>query len=415
MKRRVVITGMGAVTPVGTGIDAFWNAIKAGQNGIAPITLFDTTGYKATLAAEVKDFAPEAYMSKKEARRMDRFCQFAMAASQLCFEDAGLDPLTLSEEDRARFGIYYGSGIGGFDTMEKNACDLMSGGVRKVSPFMIPMVIINGAPGLISMRYQLKGPALSVVTACASSTDAIGLGFRLIKDGYTDRMLVGGSEAVITSLGVTGFTNMTALSTSADPDRASIPFDAERNGFIMGEGGAMLLIESLECAQARGARIYAEVLGYGSTADAHHITAPDPEARGAIAAMRSALTEASIAPERVGYINAHGTSTPPNDKMETAAIKGVFCDHAYRVPVSSTKSMTGHMLGAAGAIEAIVCALAIRDQFAPPTINLKTPDPDCDLDYLPQIGKQTPIEVAISNSFGFGGQNACLAIGRYEE
>lgn len=408
MTKRVVITGLGVVSPIGTGKEAFWEAIQVGTCGISEITAFDTTDYKAKLAAEVKDFTPESFMEKREARRMDRFAQFAMAASQLCIEDSKIDLKTV---DRDRFGIILGSGVGGLQTMAAEQTKLNEGGPRKVSPFMIPMIIVNMAPGLVAIRYGLKGTCSSAVTACASSTSSIGEAFRLIKHGYAERMLAGGSEAVITPLGVAGFTNMTALSTATDVSRASIPFDKERNGFIMGEGGAVLLLEEYEAAKARGAHIYCEILGYGSTCDAYHMTGPDPEAIGAARAMNEALQEGNIAPNQVSYINAHGTSTPPNDKMETMAIKSSLKEHAYQTPVSSTKGMTGHMLGAAGAVEGIVCALAIEQGFVPATINYQVPDEDCDLDYVPNQGRNASVEYTLNNSFGFGGHNVSLLFG----
>lgn len=409
MKRRVVVTGMGVISPVGTGNEAFWNALKSGTCGIREIESFDTTEYKAKLAAEVQDFQPDEYMDKKAAKRMDRFCQFAVAAAELCMQDAKLDMETI---DRDRFGVLVGSGVGGLQTMGAEQTKLNEGGPRKVSPFMIPMVIINLAAGHIAIRHGLNGHCSSVVTACATSANAIGDAFRMIKDGYADRMLAGGSEAVICPFGVAGFTNMTALCTKTDPTRASIPFDRERSGFVMGEGGAVLLLEEYEMAKARGAHIYGEVLGYGSTCDAYHITAPEPTGQGAVRAMTDAIREGAIQPNQVGYINAHGTSTPPNDKMETEAIKKVFGEYAYQIPVSSTKSMMGHTLGAAGAMESIVCLQAINDQFVPPTINYREADPDCDLDYVPNEGRDHPFSYALTNSFGFGGHNATLLFGR---
>lgn len=412
MAKRVVVTGMGVVSPIGTGKEPFWEAIKAGKNGIGQITLFDTSEYKAHLAAEVKDFVPEEYMEKKAAKRMDRFCQFAVAAAKLCVDDSGID---LEKVDRERFGTIVGSGVGGLRTIGDEEDKLHDGGPRKVSPFMIPMMIVNLAPGQIAIKYGLKGICASPVTACASSASAVGDAYRMIKHGYVDRVLAGGSEATISPLGVAGFTNMTALSTAEDPNRASIPFDKERHGFVMGEGGAMLLLEEYEMAKARGAKIYAEVLGYGATCDAYHITAPDPEAEGAVRSMRDAMAENDISLDKLGYINAHGTSTPPNDKMETAAIKKLLGERAYQVPVSSTKSMTGHMLGAAGALESVISICAIDDNFVPPTINLKEADPDCDLDYVANEGRAHQVDYALSNSFGFGGHNVSLLFGRCED
>lgn len=415
MKHRVVITGIGVVSPIGTGKDAYWQGLSTGRNGIHPIEGFDTTGYKATLAAEIRDFAPENYMEKKEARRMDRFCQMGMASAELCVQDSGMDMAKLSAEERARFAVLFGSGVGGFWTMESNHAALMEGGPRKVSPFMVPMIISNIAPGRVAIRYGLHGPAHNITTACASATDAIGYGLRMLRDGYGDRALCGGAEACITPMTVAGFTNMTALSNSTDPNRASIPFDAERNGFIMGEGGGTVMLETLEAARARGAKIYAEVLGYGVNCDAYHITAPSPDGAFAAAAMTMAMEEAGVRPEQVDYINAHGTSTPPNDVMETKAIKAAFGEGAKQVSISSTKSMHGHMLGAAGAVEAIACLLAMENGFVPPTINLDVPDEECDLDYTAKVGRERDIEYALSNSFGFGGHNSCICIGRFRD
>lgn len=409
MSRRVVVTGQGVISPIGNGKEAFWNALKIGENGIRPISSFDTTDYKAKLAAEVIDFEPTDYMEKKEARRMDRFCQFAVAAAKLCMEDAAID---LENIDRERFGVMIGSGVGGLQTMCLESAKLDSGGPRKVSPFMIPMIIVNLAPGHVAIRYGLKGHCASTVTACATSANTIGDAFRMIKDGYVDRMLAGGSEAVISPFGIAGFTNMTALCTSDDVERASIPFDKERSGFVMGEGGAVLLLEEYEMAKARGAKIYGEVLGYGSTCDAYHITAPDPEGYGAVRSMSEAIKESGILPENIDYINAHGTSTPLNDKMETEAIKALFGERAYKIPVSSTKSMTGHTLGAAGAMEGIVCLQAIEHGFVPPTINYRDVDLDCNLDYVPNVGREHTVNYALSNSFGFGGHNVTLLFGR---
>lgn len=415
MRRRVVISGIGAITPIGTGKEDFWQAVRRGDCGIAPIRSFDTETYKVKLAAEIPDFQAEEYMPKKVARRMDRFCQLAYAAAKLCIDDSALDTDSLSKEERNRFGVMVGSGVGGLETIEHNSDALLTEGNRKVSPFMIPMIIVNMAPAQISMAYKLHGPCQSTVTACASSTDAIGQAFRMIKDGYADRMITGGSEGAITPLGMAGFSNMTALSNSTDPSRASIPFDKERNGFVMGEGAAILLLEEYEMAKARGATIYAEVCGYGTTGDAYHMTAPDPEAEEAARAMREAMAEGSIAAEKIGYINAHGTSTPPNDKMETLAIKKALGEkNAYKVPVSSTKAMFGHLLGAAGGIESIICALAIHDSFVPATINYQQADPDCDLDYVPNQGRKQIVQYALNNSFGFGGHNSSLLFGYCE-
>lgn len=413
MGRRVVITGIGALSPIGIGKEEFWHSLKTGKNGIGSITYFDTSDYKAKLAAEIKDFNAEDFISKKEVRRMDRFSQFAMSAAQICVEDSGFDMDSLDEDERDRFAVMVTSGIGGLKTMEDNVESLVAGGNRKVSPFTIPMMIPNIAAGQIAMRYNVHGAAQAVVTACASSVDAIGHALRMIRDGYADRILAGGSEAPIIPLGVAAFTNMTALSTSENPDRASIPFDAERNGFIMGEGAGMFFLETLESAQERGAHIYAELVGYGCTCDAYHITAPNPEGIYAAKAMQMAMKEANVSAEEVDYINAHGTSTPANDVMETLAIKKALGESvARKTAISSTKSMMGHTLGAAGALEGIVCALAIENNFIPPTINLDVPDPECDLDYVAKVGRDKEINVALSNSFGFGGHNSCVCFKR---
>lgn len=409
MTRRVVVTGMGVISPIGIGKEEYWHSLKTGKNGIHRIESFDLEGQKASLAAEISDFDPVDYMDKKNARRMDRFCQFAVAAAELCMQDAQIDVDTV---DRERFGTLIGSGIGGMQTINAQTINLYEGGPRKVSPFMIPMIIGNLAPGHVAMQYGLKGHCACVVTACATSANAIGDAFRMIKDGYADRMLAGGSEAGICAFGIAGFANMSALSTATDPDRASIPFDKERNGFVMGEGGAVLLLEEYELAKERGAKIYGEVLGYGSTCDAYHITAPDPTGVGAVRSMREALEEGGIAPSQVNYINAHGTSTELNDKMETQAIKDVFGEEAYQIPISSTKSMMGHALGAAGALESIVCLQAIENNFVPPTINYREKDPDCDLYYVPNHGIEYHVDYALTNSFGFGGHNVSLLFGR---
>ena len=413
MGRRVVITGIGALSPIGTGKDAFWQGLRDGKCAIAPIESFDATDYKTSLAAEIRDFHPEDFISKKEARRMDRFCQFGMAAAQLCVEDSGLDIESLTDAERDRFAVLFGSGVGGLLTMEANETQLLEGGHRKVSPFMIPMMISNIAAGQIAMRYQLHGTAQAIVSACASSNDALGQAMRMVKDGYADRVLAGGSEAAITPLAIAAFSNMTALSTSTDPSRASIPFDAERNGFVMGEGAGMLLLETYEAAQERGATIYAEFIGYGSTCDAYHITAPLPDGRFGAKAMVLAMEEGGVNPVDIDYINAHGTSTPPNDAMETNAIKTALGEeNARKTSISSTKSMMGHTLGAAGALEAIACVLSMENSFVPPTINLRVPDPACDLDYVPNTGREKEIRTTLSNSLGFGGHNSSICLRR---
>ena len=409
--RRVVVTGMGAVTPIGNNIDEYLSALMEGKCGISEITLFDTAGYEARLGAEVKGLKVEDYIDKKEARRMDRFCVFGMVAAIQAMNDANIKE---GDYDPYRFSVIVGSGVGGVGTVEDESLKLAEKGPSRVSPFYVPMIISNILPGQIAIKYNCKGSVLAVVTACTSGTNAIGEAYRQIKSGYADAAVCGGSEAGITKAGVAGFINMKALTTSKDPSRASIPFDAERSGFVIGEGSAMLVLEELESAKRRGAKIYAEIVGYGSTCDAHHITAPDPEAQGAANAMAQAIKEANIAPSQVSYINAHGTSTPLNDLCETKAIKMVFGEYAKKVPVSSTKSMTGHLLGAAGAIEAVASILAINHSFIPPTINYKVPDPELDLDYVPNAMRKHEVKYALSNSFGFGGHNGSLLFKKWE-
>lgn len=412
MKRRVVLTGTGALTPLGNTAEASWEAARAGKCGIGPITHYDTTGQKVTLAGEVRDFTPQDYIDKREVRKMDRFTQFAMAAAAMAVEDSGLD---FASEDASRCGVLISTGIGGIETIENDVVRAHEKGFDRISPFFIPMVISNMAAGQVAIRYGLQGMCSCVVTACASGTNAVGDAFRHIRDGYGDIMLAGGTEATITPMCIGGFTSMKALCTASDPARASIPFDAERSGFVMGEGAGILVLEELEHARARGAKIYAEVVGYGANCDAHHITAPAPDGAGAAACMKLALADAGVAPEEVGYLNAHGTSTPMNDRCETAAVKTAFGEHAKELLMSSTKSMTGHLLGASGAIEAIFTALAVRDGFAPPTINYRQPDPDCDLDIVPNEGRAADIRYAMSNSLGFGGHNASLLLKRWED
>lgn len=409
MYKRVVITGLGAVTPIGIGKESFWQGVKEGKCGISTIEAFDVSDFKMKLAAEVKNFSPEDYMDKKDAKRYDRFCQFAMAAAELCLNDAGID---LEKVDKERFGIYIGSGVGGLITMERETLKLKEKGPRGVSAFLIPMMIANMGSGNVAVRYGLKGPNSCTVTACASGTSSIGEAFRLIKHGYAERMLAGGAEAVVTPLGLAGFINITALSNSEDPMRASIPFDAERTGFVMGEGSGIVLLEEYEAAKARGAHIYAEVKGFGLTSDAYHMTAPLPDGSGAARAMSDAIAEAGITSGDIDYINAHGTATPQNDKGETLAIKTALGAHAEKVAVSSSKSMFGHLLGAAGGVEAIITALAIQEGFAPPTINYKVPDPECALDVVPNVGRDMAINAALSNSFGFGGHNATVLLAK---
>jgi 3-oxoacyl-[acyl-carrier-protein] synthase II len=405
MKNRVVVTGMGAITPLGNDVSSFWKGIKEGKNGIDFITLFDAERSKVKIAAEVKDFKPENYIDKKEARRMDRYGQLAMAAAKEAVEDSGLDLESINKE---RFGVLIGSGIGSLSTIEKEVKNILEKGPNRVSPFFIPMAISNMAAGNVAIKYGAKGVCTSVVTACATGTNAIGDAMKIIQQGIADVMIAGGSEGSITELAVAGFANMTALTTSNDPNNASIPFDAKRSGFVIGEGAGILILESLEHAQKRGARIYAELVGYGSTCDAYNMVQPAPEGEGGARAMKLAIEDAGIKPEEISYINAHGTSTYYNDKYETMAIKSVLKEAAYKVPVSSTKSMTGHLLGAAGAIEAIVCVKALEEGFIPPTINYKDPDPDCDLDYVPNEGRKAELTYAMSNSLGFGGHNATI-------
>jgi 3-oxoacyl-[acyl-carrier-protein] synthase II len=411
VRRRVVITGLGAVTPLGNTAEEFWTGLTQGKSGIGPITRFDTTGFPTRIAGEVKGFDALKFVDKKDDRKLDLYLKYALACAVMAVEDAGLDP---AKEDANRFGVLVGSGIGGISTLLDSHKVLLDKGPDRVSPFFIPMLIINMASGLISMRFGARGPNSSVVTACATGNHAIGDASRIIERGDADVMIAGGAEAIIIPLTIAGFCQMKAMSTRNDePTRASRPFDAERDGFVCGEGGGLVVLESLEHAQRRDARVYAEVVGYGMTGDAHHMTAPDPEGDGAARAMAAALRDAGVEPSAVGYINAHGTSTPYNDKFETLAIKRVFGDHAKKVPVSSTKSMTGHLLGAAGGIEAIATTLAIHHGVLPPTINYEKPDPDCDLDYIPNQARKQDVEVALSNAFGFGGTNATLAIRKY--
>ncbi|MEW6696181.1 MAG: beta-ketoacyl-ACP synthase II [Bacillota bacterium] len=412
MSKRVVITGMGVITPVGTGLDDFWKALTAGVSGIARITRFDPSEYSTQIAGEVKDFDFSRYIDKKEGRRMDKFSQYAVVAAAMALEDAHMDMESL---DKDRTGVIVGSGIGGMETFEEQCRVLVNRGPGRISPFLIPMMIANMAAGQIAIKFGLRGPNITAITACASSGNAIGDAFKLIQRGDAEVVITGGTEAPITPLAVAGFCAAKAMSTNnEEPERASRPFDVDRDGFVMGEGAAMLVIESLEHAQQRGAQIYAEIVGYGSTCDAYHITAPDPEGYGAASAMQMALADAGLKPEDVQYINAHGTSTPVGDVAEVGAIKKVFGDHAYKLVVSSTKSMTGHMLGAAGAVEGIASVLAIRDDLVPPTINLENPDPACDLDFVPNQARQMTVNVALSNSFGFGGHNVTLAFKKFK-
>lgn len=411
--RRIVITGLGCVSPVGLSAEESWQAVLQGQSGVAPLTLFDTTQFAVRFGAEVKNFDPLRYADRKEARKMDRFTQFGVAAAQEAMENSGLK---VTDENRDRIGVIIGSGIGGILTLETEVQTLNTRGPDRISPFFIPMMICDMASGQVSIRHGLCGPNSCVVTACATGTNSIGDAAAIIRRGDADAMLAGGAEAAITPMGVGGFAACRALSTrNDDPERASRPFDAGRDGFVIGEGGAVMVLEELEFAKSRGANILAELIGYGMSADAYHITQPAPEGRGAAKAMRAALRDAAVAPENITYINAHGTSTGPNDRNETAAVKAVFGEHAYRIPVSSTKSMTGHLLGAAGAIEAIFCVQAIRDGVIPPTINHEKPDPDCDLDYVPNEKRHVELDCVLSNSFGFGGHNATLVLRRFLE
>jgi 3-oxoacyl-[acyl-carrier-protein] synthase II len=410
MKRRVVITGVGVISPVGNDAQTFWNSLLEGKSGIGRITAFDASDYPTQIAGEVKDFNPEAYMDKKEIRRTDRFVQFALAATKMAMEDAKLE---ITAENAERVGVYIGSGIGGLATWEEQHQVLLEKGPRRVSPFFIPMMIANMASGAVSIQYGAKGPTSSAITACATGTNAIGDAFRLIQHGHADAMITGGAEATIRPMAFAGFCSAKAMSTRNDePEKASRPFDIDRDGFVMGEGAGVLILEELEYAKKRGATILAEVIGYGMSADAYHITAPSPE--GQARCMKNALRDAGIEPTEVDYINAHGTSTGQGDISETQAIKSVFGDHAYKLAVSSTKSMTGHMLGATGGVEAIASAFALRDQILPPTINLEKPDPECDLDYVPNQARKADVNVAMSNSFGFGGHNATIVLKRFE-
>jgi len=412
LTRRVVVTGVGLVSAVGIGTEETWRNLLAGQSGVAPITHFDTKGYAATIAAEVKGFDPYQYVEKKEVKKMGLFIQFALAASQFAMEQA---QLKITSEFADRTGVYIGSGIGGFDVIEREHTALMQGGPRKVSPFFIPAAIVNLASGFVSIRWGAKGPNSATCTACSSSTHAVGDSFKLIQRCAADVMICGGAEAAITPLGVGGFASMRALSTrNHEPAKASRPFDRERDGFVIGEGAGIIILEEMDFALRRGAPILAEVVGYGMSGDAFHITAPSEDAGGAVRVMQNALADSNILPEQVEYINAHGTSTPYNDRMETLAVKKVFGGHAAKLAISSTKSMTGHLLGGAGGLEAGITVLALRDQVLPPTINLENPDPDCDLDYVPNKSRPAPVEYALSNSFGFGGTNAALVFKRYQ-
>lgn len=410
MERRVVITGMGAITPIGNTVDTFWNGIKEGTCGIGAITAFDTKGYKVKLAGEVKGYLPEAHFDKRSTKRLDRFTQFAIVTAREAMKDSGI---TEENTDMNRFGVVVSTGIGGLGTIEEQCKNLLEKGPDRVSPMYIPMSIVNMAAGNIAIEVGAKGESYCLVTACASATHSIGESYRMIKHGYQDVVLAGGTEASITPTGIAGFTNIKALTQEMDVTRASIPFDKERSGFVMGEGAGVLILEALEHAQKRGATIYAEVVGYGASSDAYHITSPAPEGEGGARAMMAAMQDAHIQPEKINYINAHGTSTHINDSYETMAIKTALGEAARTVMVSSTKGHTGHLLGAAGAIEAIACVKAIQDDFVPPTIHYKVPDAECDLDIVPNEGRNAQIEYAMSNSLGFGGHNSSVILKKY--
>lgn len=412
MKRRVVVTGMGAITPIGNDVETFWNSLKNGTVGIGPITTFDTADFKAKLAAQVKDFDPKQYMDNKAARRMERFSQFAVAAAREALEDAGID---MTKEDPFRVGVSVGSGIGGLDAIERETKKMIEKGPNRINPLLVPLMISNMAAGNIGIQFGLKGKNINVVTACATGTHSIGEAFRSIQYGEADVMVAGGSEASITPIGIAGFAALTALSTSEDPMRASIPFDKERNGFVMGEGAGIVVLESLEHAQARGAKIYAELGGYGATCDAYHITSPAEDGSGAAKAMEVAVADAGLTMEDVDYVNAHGTGTHHNDLFETRAIKLAFGDHARKLKINSTKSMVGHLLGAAGGVEFIDCVKSIQEGFVHVTAGLKVDDEECDLDYTKGQGVAMDVNCAISNSLGFGSHNATLLVKKFVE
>ncbi len=413
MSRRVVVTGVGLLTSVGIGTECVWKAIREGVNGIAPITAFDSTGFNCRIAGEVKGFDPAEYIEKKEIKKMGRFIQFAIAASQFAVQDSAFK--VTSEEEAERTGVYIGSGIGGFEVIEREHKILLEKGPSRISPFFIPATIVNLASGYVSIRTGAKGPNSATATACTTGAHAIGDSFRIIQHDDADVMICGGTEAAVTPMSIGGFAAMRALSQRNDePQRACRPWDKDRDGFVVGEGAGILILEEYEHAQRRGAQILAEIVGYGMSGDAHHITSPPDDGDGAYRVMRNCLRDAKIEPHQIDYINAHGTSTPVGDRIETLAIKRVFGDHAYKVAVSSTKSMTGHLLGGAGGLEAGITVLALRDQIAPPTINLEAPDPECDLDYVPNHARPMKLDYALSNSFGFGGTNGCLIFKRPE-
>ncbi|WP_028592362.1 beta-ketoacyl-ACP synthase II [Paenibacillus massiliensis] len=411
MKQRVVITGMGVVTALGQDLNTLWDNLMAGKSGVSVVEAFDVSEYTTRIAASIKDFNPEDYMERKDARKMDRFVQFAVAAGTMALKDSGIEIGGNAEAERV--GVSIGSGIGGLGTWEDQHNALLEKGPKRVSPFFIPMMIANMGSGQLSITLGAKGPNTTPVTACATGSHAIGDSFRLIQRGDADVMICGGAEATIRPTGMAGFCSMRAMSTRNDePEKASRPFDTDRDGFVMGEGAGVLILESLEHAKKRGARIYAEVIGYGLSGDAHHMTEPDPE--GAARCMKMAIRDAGLQPEDIDYINAHGTSTPVGDKSETEAVKKSLGDHAYKVAVSSTKSMTGHLLGAAGGVEAVICGLALQHQTIPPTINLDNQDPACDLDYVPNVPRKAELNVVMSNSFGFGGHNATVVLKKFE-
>ena len=413
MNVRVVVTGLGMITPLGIGVEPTWQGLLTGKSGIGPITSFDTTGFETTIAGEIKDFTPETYMSPKLIKRMDRFVQVAVATAVLAMEDGKLE---ITPDLQPHVGSIVGCGLGGLATIEKYHKILLEKGPKRISPFFIPMLIPNMAPGMVAMHFGAQGPNTSTVTACASGAHAVGDAFKTIQRGAAKAMITGGVESVITPLGVAGFNSLKALSIRNDaPEKASRPFDLNRDGFVMAEGGGIIIMEELEFAKARGAKIYAEVAGYGLSGDAYHMTAPSPDGTGAVLCMQQALADAGLHPDSVDHINAHGTSTPLNDVSETMAIKKVFGERAYKIPVSATKSMTGHLLGGAGAVEAVISILSLINNVAPPTINYETPDPKCDLDYVPNQARQVPIDVVMSNSFGFGGTNAVLVFKKFSE
>ena len=411
MSRRVVVTGLGAITPIGNNVEAFWNGLKEKKVGIGPITYFDTADYKAKLAGEVKDFDPKQYMDPKAAKRMEKFCQFAVCAAKEAIEDAGLN---MEQEAPFRVGVSVGSGIGSLQSVEREYSKMLQKGPNRVNPLLVPLMISNMAAGNVSIQFGMRGKCINVVTACATGTHSIGEAFRTIQYGDADVMIAGGTEASITPIGVAGFAALTALSTSEDPMRASIPFDKDRNGFVMGEGAGIVVLESLEHAQARGAKIYAELAGYGATGDAYHITSPAEDGSGAAKAMEMAIADAGLKPEDVDYINAHGTSTHHNDLFETKAIKLALGDHAGNVKINSTKSMIGHLLGAAGGVEFITCVKSIEEGFVHATAGLQEEDPECDLDYTKGEGVSMNVNCALSNSLGFGGHNATLLVKKFE-